>query len=201
MRGRPRSRVTDGKKLCSRCRNLFPVDAFYPCRGLPGSHCRACRAEYIKERRNQDPEKYRAWHREYRKRNRDRLILIDRAWRAKNIDKGRAYAQKSRAKDPARAVFAAAKSRARKYGIPFSISIDDIKIPERCPVLGIEFGPNAGRGPGAHWNSISLDKKDSTLGYIPGNVQVMSLTANRLKGNSSKAHLLAFATWILKEYG
>lgn len=95
----------------------------------------------------------------------------------------------------------AAKSRATKYGIEFSITIDDIVVPDKCPVLGLEFGPNTGRGRGAYKDSISLDRIDCTKGYVPGNVQVMSRLANTMKSNATKEQLLMFADWVGRTFG
>jgi hypothetical protein len=75
-----------------------------------------------------------------------------------------------------------AKNRAKNKGIEFSISIEDIVIPAKCPVLDIPLYASRGKaGP----NSPSLDRIDNTRGYIPGNVCVISYRANLLKNNST----------------
>ena len=82
-----------------------------------------------------------------------------------------------------------AKYRAKKYGIPFNITIDDITFPKRCPVLGIEIRPATGRPGGAN-NSPSLDRIQPHLGYTKGNVRVISNRANVLKNNATVDELL-----------
>jgi hypothetical protein len=81
-------------------------------------------------------------------------------------------------------MFWSAAERAKKHGLPFTITIEDVVIPERCPVLGIEIKVNPEGN--AMWDhSPSLDKIIPELGYVPGNVAVISWRANRIKGQAS----------------
>lgn len=73
-----------------------------------------------------------------------------------------------------------AKHRAKAAGLPFSISVQDIVIPELCPMLKIPLFQANGV---LHDNSPSLDKLDATKGYVVGNVRVISYKANRAKNN------------------
>lgn len=72
-----------------------------------------------------------------------------------------------------------AKRRAKKFNREFTISIDDIVIPERCPVLDIPIYKISGETA----NSPSLDRIDSSKGYTPDNIVVMSTKANNWKNN------------------
>jgi hypothetical protein len=49
--------------------------------------------------------------------------------------------------------------------------------------------------------SSSLDRVDLSKGYIPGNIQVMSSKANKMKNDASPDELLSFADWVYKTYG
>lgn len=89
-----------------------------------------------------------------------------------------------------------AKQRCRKTGREFTIEVSDIVIPDTCPVLGITLNANAGKS-GAYKNSPSLDRIDSTRGYTPDNIQVISQLANAMKHAASKEQLLKFAEWVL----
>lgn len=73
-----------------------------------------------------------------------------------------------------------ARKRAKRDGVPCTITIADIEIPETCPVLGIPLKIN---GRGMSPNSPTLDKVRPELGYVPGNVVVISWLANKVKGN------------------
>ena len=47
---------------------------------------------------------------------------------------------------------------------------------------------------------MSLDRINPELGYIPGNIQVLSTKANVLKNNASINELITFAKNVLKIY-
>lgn len=85
-----------------------------------------------------------------------------------------------------------AQKRAKAKGIPCTITIDDIIIPEFCPILGMPLARARGIGC-ARSNSPSLDRINPLLGYIPGNVAVISRRANTMKTDASSDELLAFA--------
>lgn len=87
-----------------------------------------------------------------------------------------------------------AKARAERDGVPFSISVEDIVIPETCPVLGVTLAQRLGKQGGGP-NSPSLDRIVASLGYIPGNVVVISMRANRLKNDASVKELRSLATF------
>ena len=40
-----------------------------------------------------------------------------------------------------------------------------------------------------------------SLGYVRGNVTVMSMKANIMKGDATPEELLQFAEWVLRTYG
>lgn len=87
-----------------------------------------------------------------------------------------------------------AKTRAKKRQEPCTITVEDIVIPERCPILGIPLAVNTGLlGPG----SPSLDRFDPSLGYVPGNVWVISHRANSMKNDASPEELRQFCTTML----
>jgi hypothetical protein len=74
------------------------------------------------------------------------------------------------------------RGRAKRKGYPHTITEKDIVIPEFCPYLGIPLCLSNDK----KWdNSPSLDKKVPSLGYVPGNVEVISEKANRIKTNAS----------------
>ncbi len=88
----------------------------------------------------------------------------------------------------------AAKARAKKANVPFDITVEDIgPLPMYCPVLGIKMQTNLGSPKD---NSPSLDRIKPALGYVKGNIAVMSWRANRLKSDSTADELERVAAWM-----
>lgn len=90
-----------------------------------------------------------------------------------------------------------AKSRATRKGIVFNIVEDDLTIPEVCPLLGILLV--IGNNVDTRNSSPSIDRIDNTLGYIRGNVRIISFLANSMKRDVPKEYLINFADNI-KQY-
>ena len=95
----------------------------------------------------------------------------------KHCDNQRVYTR-----DKRKVLYNAAKKRAKDKNLEFSITLDDIVIPERCPILNIHLEFNQGK---AKDNSYSIDRIDSQKGYIKGNIQIISFKANTIKNNAS----------------
>jgi len=88
----------------------------------------------------------------------------------------------------ARQMLVNARARARRYGLEFSITLQDIKVPEFCPVFGFPLvvGSSGGFQTDA---SPSIDRIESSRGYTPDNVQVISWKANQIKGRATVEEL------------
>jgi len=92
----------------------------------------------------------------------------------------------------AKFIVESARARARRKKLPFNLTYTDISIPEVCPVLGIPLI----RGVGAlSDNSVSIDKIIPSLGYIPGNVIIISYKANRIKSSATPEELFKIANF------
>jgi hypothetical protein len=109
------------------------------------------------------------------------------------------YHRSYRERKPEQMLLTSARNRARKKGIPFNITVEDIVIPEFCPILGIKLTRNMGSH-GGTFSSASVDKIIPENGYVKGNVQVISLLANNMKSSATPEQLVTFAKWILEEY-
>lgn len=86
------------------------------------------------------------------------------------------------------------KQRAGKVGMECTITEHDFDIPAVCPILLIPIAVGAGV---VRDGSPTLDRIDSTKGYVPGNVRCISHAANRKKSDMSieTVHrLLAYMT-------
>lgn len=86
-----------------------------------------------------------------------------------------------------------AKSRAKRLGVPFSLTLDDIRVPEFCPILGIRLRAATGRQSSA---SPSLDRIRPAEGYVPGNCIVISMRANQIKSDATAEELRKVAAFV-----
>lgn len=101
----------------------------------------------------------------------------------------REYMRWRRLQRPASLLLDRARRRARDFHLVFSLDRADIFIPVECPALGIPIRVGGPRSEG----SPSLDRIVPELGYVPGNVRVISDKANRLKGKRTLSQLRELA--------
>lgn len=87
------------------------------------------------------------------------------------------------------------KARVRKYDIPFDLELSDIVIPDKCPLLEVEFIIGEGND---YAFTPTIDRIDPTKGYVKNNIRVISMLANRIKSNATKEQLLTFTKNISK---
>lgn len=118
--------------------------------------------------------------------------------RAKELARNRYKAKPKRPSDERtpnekwlRRAIISARHRAKKKGIAFDITEQDVTIPTHCPILGIELQVNNGRATRKNGNSPSLDRIANEHGYIKGNVRVISARANHLKSDATIDELYA----------
>ena len=155
-----------------------------------------------------DPARCRAYY----EANKEKMLARIREWQINNPDKRRAtkkkwysnnrsqalLAQDKYRKENARKyLFSRARLRAKKLGREFNITIDDVVIPEECPLLNVAISSYS-----EHQDfRPSLDRIDSSKGYVKGNVQVISAKANRLKNNASSEELMNIALNMMRLEG
>lgn len=87
----------------------------------------------------------------------------------------------------------AAKARASKAGVPFDLKAEDIFIPHSCPVLGLPLVVGQEQ---ATDQSPSLDRVLPLMGYVKGNILVISNRANRIKNNATIPELRQVADFF-----
>jgi len=133
-----------------------------------------------------ETEKRRQYHAQYYQKNKERLRKQSDIWVANNREKDRACKAASyhrRKLDPNNIVaylLKHAKARAKQRGIEYSLTPEDIILPEVCPVMRVPFIPKDKK------YTYSLDRKDPAKGYTKDNVWVISLIANSMKWSSTK---------------
>lgn len=120
-------------------------------------------------------EKYSETYKRYYRENRDEVLKKNKEWKEAN---------------PHKFLYNSARQRAKKHGIHFDLSSDDIVVPERCPILDVSLVFGAEYAP-------SVDRINNNLGYTKENIQVISMKANRMKNNATEDELIAFARYVL----
>ncbi len=166
-------------KICSCCKIEKKNSEFYNNKyGKNGltNQCKQCMTVY----RNSKKE-YNRQYMENRRKNDNETIKENR--------------RKSYHRNPKNKLYQSAKNRAKRNNIPFNITIDDIIIPERCPLLNVEFISGT---KGNYQYTYSLDRIDNEKGYIKGNIQVITNKANSMKNCATLDELKVFCKNMLK---
>lgn len=162
-----------GSKKVSNCKTCgIPIPLDRPRR--QGAKCILCWRTYIKVYQDAHKE----WHKKAKKK-----------WDKANPDKIAAQRKRTLLRNPIAGLMTGAKSRSTKYKVPFSITYNDLDRPKYCPVLGIEleyYNPTNPRNRKYYSPaSASIDRIRPWLGYVPGNVMIISARANILKSNGT----------------
>lgn len=90
------------------------------------------------------------------------------------------------------------KQRAKEAGREHTLTIDDIVIPDYCPILNIKLEVGDRKN---HENAPSIDRIDNSKGYTKENIMIMSTRANLLKKNATIDELIMIGNFYrnLKE--
>jgi hypothetical protein len=113
----------------------------------------------------------------------ERFKLKAKAWRSSNPDRVKANGEQWRDSNTSKILLGSARRRAKARGLDFNLVLADIVIPETCPALGLTLCRDAGDA------SPTLDRIDPKKGYVRGNVQVISMKANRIKNDATVEEL------------
>jgi hypothetical protein len=89
-----------------------------------------------------------------------------------------------------------ARKNARRRGLEYNLEHGDIVIPETCPYLKIKLSYNKKDSREPFYYSV--DRMDSSKGYVKGNVQIISFLSNTMKSEASTDQLLTFAKSVLE---
>jgi len=156
-------------KHCPSCKKIKEINEFHKNKtrydGLQ-THCKNC----LSERRKK-----------YNIENKDLVLSKRKIYRQNRKDKDSLLNHNLRRRNPAKYLLKYAMRRSKESGLEFSLSLKDIQIPDRCPILNIPLFVSKGRPSD---NSPSIDRIDNTRGYIPGNIIVCSWKANSVKNDT-----------------
>lgn len=97
-------------------------------------------------------------------------------------------------------LWASAKVRAKKKGVPFDISLDDVYALVEgtvvCPALGIPLKWDNNK---MLDDSPTMDRIIPELGYVKGNIALISQRANRIKNNAYADEIGKVYTWLKRQ--
>lgn len=169
-------------KTCSICAKEKSLSEFYKTKTGIDYRCKVCNSQRLKQYRDNNPEKVKAMKAE---------------WYSSEKERVKESKKMERQVNPKLNMLATAKHRAKIKAVPFNLTEADIHIPEFCPVLGFKLEVAKGK---ATDKSPSLDRIIPELGYVVGNVQVISRLANSMKTNANPTELINFAKWVLATF-
>lgn len=139
------------------------------------------------------PDGRKEYIQKYKAQNREKLISYGRNYFLKNrnqlLKKMKERYEKTKPKTLRQTIsrnISNIKSKCLSTGVPFNITINDVVIPRRCPLLGIELRAGLPRNSA---ESPSIDRIVPSLGYVKGNVWVISNRANILKNDATLEEL------------
>jgi len=87
-----------------------------------------------------------------------------------------------RIQEPEKHLLKTAKSNAKRVGVECNLILDDIHIPDMCPILNIPLYFTPGQ---ATDNTPSIDRIIPSTSYNRDNILIMSMRANRIKNDGT----------------
>lgn len=146
-----------------------------------------------KQYRNTHPAQIVEGRKRFRAANREKLIQADRLYYETNKAEILEQQKEKRIANPEILLFRNAKGRARDASVPFTIEVKDIVVPDICPILWI---PLTVGSEVLHDGSPTLDRRTPELGYVKGNIAVLSHRANTIKNNGTADEHRLIADWM-----
>ena len=119
-------------------------------------------------------------------------------YREANPDKVKQWSENSYIKNRITWLLYDAKKRAEIKGLEFSLTREDIMIPDICPILNIPIIIDAGKG--RTGNGPSIDRLDNKKGYTKNNILIVSDRANTLKSDSTQKERESIYAYYKKLY-
>ena len=127
---------------------------------------------------------------------RQKKLIQRRKYYHDRAEQVKAKMRATHVQDPRRRMVYAARKRARRDGVPFDIVYTDFTMPAICPITERPFVIGRGRPVD---DSPSLDRLIPALGYVKGNVAVLSHRANKIKNDATPELLMRAAQWLIAQ--
>ena len=141
-------------------------------------------------------------HRKYYQKNKEAIKESHKKYREENREainkQRRKYKEKNKEARKESIVVIRSKKRAKRKNLSFNLTTEYIKEiwpkDDKCPALGIDLK----RGIIVQDCSPSLDRIIPELGYIKGNVQIVSNLANRIMSNATPDQVIMVGEYFNK---
>lgn len=195
-------------KSCSRCKLDLDLSFFGKNKtkhdGLQ-CYCKSCSREILAAHyekhggRHINPETAKIYRARTYLRNKDKILEKTKEWAENNKDKVSKYKKKWSDNNYLLRKLRQAEKRAKDKGLNFNLTMEDLVLTEKCPILGIPLLQVKDDNYNLR-NAPSLDKIIPHLGYVKGNVQIISNKANTMKNDASIDELLLFAEWVIRTF-
>lgn len=157
------------------------------------------KSAYQKEYSRKHADKKKEYNKEYYKQHKEEIKVKRAKYLTTSVEKRRDNQREWFSKNPQKSLWHKAKSSAKRRGREFSISVEDVIIPEVCPYFGVPLVlEKSGK---RERYGASIDRADSSKGYVKGNIEIISDLANSMKQDATVEELIAFAKGVLKKYG
>lgn len=130
-----------------------------------------------------------------RVKHKERVREESKRWRESHSEEFREMNKLLYYKDLQFRLFDNARQRAKRKQVTFTITQNDIIVPDMCPVFKVPFV----WGEGLNDFSPSLDRIKPELGYVAGNIIVISNLANRIKNNATPQQVMEVALFLQQD--
>ena len=188
-------------KKCPGCKMELPLESFHKnssrCDGR-ASRCKQCHNKAMRKYKRENPVRIKKDKKKYYDENRDKIRKYyqdNKDWileRAKEKRKGMDGCLKT--------MFYSARTRAKSKQWDFDLDLDYLHsiAPDCCPVDGLPFDWNRERenDPSLPLAIPSLDRIDSSKGYVKGNVAIIGDKWNRWKSNMTPDDIDALSQYV-----
>jgi len=172
--------MKSAKKKCSKCGGPGPFGTNRAEKDGLQKWCKPCQKQ---------------WAANHYKKNKKTILARTAAYRDARPEQYKEYERRSHERYPGLRLWRHARLRATRLNLPFDIKPADIVIPKKCPLLGVPLAAGKGKvGPA----SPTLDRMIPALGYVKGNIWVISHRANAVKNDASLAELELLTTNLRK---
>ena len=162
--------------------------------------CRKCVNKARREFKQQHPDYRESENRKNREREKGRRAIYEaqKRYYSKNpekmTEKSKRQWEKVKNQIPLKLLYSC-RVRASQKSLPFNLSVEDVIVPEICPVLGIPLviGKNQ-----THCGSPTIDRVVPSKGYVRGNICVISHRANTIKNDATLQELEKVLKYVKK---